>query len=344
MRVFGRIATVCIFACIAAACSRDEESARRNVAPTQPLVVYSSLPEEVVKAITAAYTAQSSMPINYMLDSERTLIDKLVRKAHRPGADLLLIPDAGHLTFAVEADVLRPVISAQLQQSVPANLRDPDHYWFGLSTNAVSIVYDDRAVDPAKLSGYAALGEKIWAGRLCLLSSAATSSRSLVAFLIAELGERNAEAVVRRWRKNLAAPVFSTGRDLLRAIEDGICKVAFVSSADIAEKVLEGTVHHVGIHWPRAKEGGTQLTLLGAGVTRHANNPENALEFLEWLAAEPGQRILARSARGFPANVAVKPARPLDRWVGFDLSPIDAAALGYLHQEASLLIERSGYR
>ena len=345
MRAIFRSACVCILACLATtSCDRGEQGPKRNVASTQALVVYSSLPDEVVRSVTEAYTAVSGTSVNYMLDDQATLIDKLVRKEHRPGADLLVIPDTGYLAFAVESDVLRPTNSRDLQQSVPENMRDPDQYWFGLSAHAVTIVYDERVVDPANLIDYEGLSDDMWAGQLCMLNSSRTSSRTLVAFLIAELGEEDAEKVVRGWTNNLAESVFSTGRDLLLAVENGLCQVAFIAGDDVVKNKIDGTVQHVAIYWPSVESGGSQISLLGAGVTRHAGSPEKAVEFLEWLASKEGQRILHQSSYGFPTNGAVKPAAPLDTWVDFDASLADPVRLGYLHQETSLLVERARYR
>jgi iron(III) transport system substrate-binding protein len=345
MRVLARFTCTCFFVCVAAiSCSQDNENATPKNSTAQPLVVYSSLPEEVVRAVTEAYTATSGVPINYMLDSGQTLIEKLVAKEHRPGADLLLIPDTGRLTMAVDSDVLRPTHSAKLQRSVPEKFRDPDHYWYGLSAQAVTVVYDKRTVEPSNLAGYAALGDEIWAGQLCLLSSKRPSSRTLVAHLIDELGEREAEVVVRRWRMNAVVPVFPTGRSLIAAIEEGRCQIAFVGSDDVARSIIEGDAPHVAHHWPSINQGGAQLNLIGAGVTRHAGNPENAVRFLEWLAAEPGQQVLNQNSLGYPSNQAVKPTPDLDDLSGFDASAVDPARLGYLHQDASDLLERARYR
>ncbi len=338
-------ACVCIIACLAAsACDPGEQSEKRKVAPTQPLVVYSSLPDEIVRSVTDAYTAVSGTRVNYMLDDEATLIGKLERKEHRPGADILLIPGTGYLAYAVESDVLRPTNSQDLRQNVPENMRDPDHYWFGLSAHAVTIVYDERVVDPANLVNYSGLSDEMWVGQLCLLTSSRTSSRTLVAFLIAELGEKDAEIVVRRWMNNLAEPVFSTARDLLLAVEEGLCQVAFVASDDVVKSQIEGTAQHVAIYWPSMDSGGSQLNLLGGGVTRHAGSPARAVEFLEWLATEEGQRSLHQSSHGFPVNEALKSSAALDTWVESDASLAEPARLGYLHEEASLLVERARYR
>ncbi len=318
-------------------CSRDDASPELRSAAIQPLILYSSLPEDRIRAVTAAYTEVSGVVMHYMLDTESVLIDKLVRKAHRPTADVLLISDVGQLVAAVEADVLRPTGAASIKQHIPTILRDPDDYWFGISARAVTIVYDRKSVNPAMLSGYAALGDEDWYGQVCMLSSATESSRTLVASLIADLGEFDAELAVRGLQKNLADPVFANGRDLLLALEAGRCQVGIVDSNAAAEFLAENLMTNISLHWPSASDGGVVLSLTGAGVTRHAANSHEAVAFLEWLTTPEGQRILISTGQDFPAN-------PLERWAEFDTSPIETVRLGYLLPDALLLIERAGYR
>lgn len=334
-----------LIACLAVmSCSQDKAGSDPGFSTVQPLILYSSLPEERVRVVTAAYTEASGVAMHYMLDSSSSLIEKLVTKAHRPTADVLLITDAGQLAAAADADVLRPTRAESMQTRIPVALRDPDNYWFGLSVRAVTIVYDARSVDPATLGSYASLGDEEWFGRICLLSSTAESSHTLVASLIAVHGDRDAELIVRRWQKNLARPVFSNGNDLLRAVEAGHCEVGFVGTDAVAEFVADRRAGPVALHWPSAADGAALLNVTGAGVTRHASNPQRAVAFLEWLATEDGQRVLCASGRDYPANPRVAAAAPFDAWAEFDTSPIESARLGYLLPDVFRLVERAGYR
>ncbi len=334
-----------VMTCLAvASCSPDKAGSDLRSPTAQPLILYSSLPEERVQVITAAYTESSGVAMHYMLDSPSNLVEKLVTKAHRPTADVLLISGTGQLAMAAEADVLRPTRAQGIETSIPVALRDPDNYWFGLSFRPVTIVYDSRLVDPARLGSYASLGDEEWFGRICLLSSTAESSHTLVASLIAVLGDRDAELVVRQWRKNLARPVFSSGSDLMLAVEAGHCEVGIVGSDVIAEFVAGQPAGPVALHWPSADDGGALLNLIGAGVTRHASNPQSAVAFLEWLASEDGQRVLRASGRDYPANPQVEPAAPFDAWAEFDVSPVASARLGYLLPDVLSLVERARYR
>ena len=165
LRSSSKVGVLVAVACLTvASCSPDKAASDATSAAVQPLILYSSLPEERVRVITAAYTEASGVAMHYMLDSPAVLIDKLVTKAHRPSADVLLIADVGQLAVAVEADVLRPTRAASIEANIPVALRDPDNYWFGLSLRAITIAYDTRSVDPAKPGGYPSLGDGAWFG------------------------------------------------------------------------------------------------------------------------------------------------------------------------------------
>lgn len=325
-------------------CGKNEATSEPGSATAQSLILYSSLPEARVRTIVAAYTESSGVAIQYMLDSQPVLIEKIVTKAHRPTADVLLISDVGELVAAAETDVFRPTRAESIRKNIPAALRDPDNYWFGLATRAIAIVYDARSVAPEKLGSYAALGDEEWLGRLCLLRSAAESSRTLVASLMTVLGDREAELVVRRWRQNLARPVFSDGSELLLAIESGRCAVGIVGSGALAGFVSARRAEDIGLHWPSTADGGVALNLTGAGVTRHAASPERAIAFIEWLASVPGQQTLMDSGREYPANPQVELVAPFDSWAEFDVSPVKSAPLGYRMPEVVRLVERARYR
>lgn len=329
---------------VVSSCSREERAPTEPAPPVQPLIVYSSLHEDTVRSITEAYTEKTGVPMHYMLDSQTTLISKLATKEHLPSGDVLLISGTDQLVAAVDNDVLRPTRIEGPRQHIPANLRDPDDYWFGLITNAVVIVYDRRSVDPANLSGYANLGDEKWQGGLCLLASGHESSFSVVASLIAALGEREAELAVRRWMNNLAAPVFKEETELLKAVQAQRCRVGIVATNAVARFMGTGGAEHVGLYWPSASAGGVPLNLAGIGVTRHAQNPETAGLFIEWLTSVDGQNVLGAIEPGFAANPGGVALPPFDGWVDFDESDIEPSRLGYLQQETTLLNERSRYR
>lgn len=347
MRILSRRnarALAVIAGLLGASCSQEAGSPPATSRKAPMLVLYTSMPAERIANVASAYAEAAGVIVNYMVDSDEVLIDKLIRKEHLPGADVLLITGAGHLAQAVDSDVLRPITSARLEDTISDALRDLDGYWFGVGVRAELIVYDQRRVAAPTLGGYADLADESWHGKLCLQRSIHERSRSLVAALIAEHGERQAEMIVRGWRANFATSVFDSQRDLLLAIESGACGVGVASSDEVARFVSEGLVENLRFHFPSADDGGTQLRLSAAGVARHANDAKMATEFVEWLTSPSGQRTLHAASDEYPANPDVAPISPIDSWPQFAASPIGASRSGFVYQDAILLVQRARYR
>lgn len=337
-----------VFALSLAACGRsgpDETEATAPAdAPQRPVVVYSARAEQLIKPIFDAYTAETGVPIQYLTDSEQPLIQKLKAEGDSGQADLLLTVDAGNLWYAAEEGVLRPVRSATLESNIPEHLRDPENQWFALSVRARTIVYDTRAVDPAELTGYAGLADEKWAGKLCLRTSAKVYNQSLVAMLIAMLGERETELIVRGWVDNLATEVFPNDTKLIQAIEAGQCQVGVVNTYYFGRLQRENPDIPVAIFWPSADTGGVHVNVSGAGVTRHAKNPDGAIALLEWMSSDAAQHLLGGDNMEYPANPSVAPHPQVAAWGSFDPMSMNVAQAGFNQADAVKLMDRAGYR
>ncbi|MDZ7642805.1 MAG: hypothetical protein U5K76_00300 [Woeseiaceae bacterium] len=164
-----------VLAAVLAACGGGDSppaaGEATDAASPDPVVVYSARAEQLIQPIFDAYTAATGVEVRYTTDSEQPLIQKLKAEGQATPADLLLTVDAGNLWYAAEEGVLRPVRSEVLERNIPENLQDPENQWFAMSVRARTIVYDTRSVDPAELSGYAALADEKWRGKLCLRTS-----------------------------------------------------------------------------------------------------------------------------------------------------------------------------
>jgi len=148
------------------------------------VVVYSSRKDHLIKPLFDLYTQKTGVKIDYITDSAGPLIARLQAEGQRTPADVLITVDAGNLWQAAEKDLLQPIHSASLEDSVPVHLRDPGQQWFGLSVRARTIVYSSERVDPSALSSYEALGGPQWQGRLCLRTAKKVYNQSLVATMI----------------------------------------------------------------------------------------------------------------------------------------------------------------
>ena len=288
------------------ACGQDGPDASGRGGPEPTLVLYSSLPEHATRALCAAYTAATGVRVEYMVDTPDRLIEAMAANEHHPAADLLIVEGTRPLALAVDADVLRPAPRGGAFEEMPAGLRDVERYWLGLAADMLAIVY--RPGLPESPASYASLANESLKGRLCLRGAEAESMRSLVAALIAALGPRAAELVVRGWKLNLAGPPAADDANLLRSVDDGTCDAAIVGISATALYLDANPASGLAPAWPLDGAVGTQRQLVGAGIGRHAGNALTAADALDWLAGRDGQRALVAATGFLPLlPVAVNP-------------------------------------
>jgi len=265
----------------------------------------------------------------------------------RAGADLVILGGLADLWDAGEANRFRPAFAADLATRVPPGLRDEDSRWLPLSVRARLVFYDPEVVtadQAATVKRYADLGDEQWRGRLCLSSSALSGNRLLIAFLIREVGIRDTELIVRRWQANLAAPPFDSDASLVEATRNGDCAIGVADSAELERLASEHparTLATVSFGSPNA----LAVDISGAGVARHAGNPEAAVALLKWLSDSSFNSMFAAHTFEYTVDLEAAPGNQamIEQIRQSAAPPYSLTELGFQLDEARLLVERAHY-
>ena len=308
------------------------------------IVVYSARKEHLIKPLFDMYAKKTDVKIKYITGNEGALLERLKAEGKNTPADMLITVDAGNLWHAAQEGVLQPVQSAALEAAIPGNLRDPDDNWFGLSVRARTIVYNTAKVDPAMLSSYEELAGEQWKGKLVLRTSKKVYNQSLVASLIAEHGQEQTADIVQGWVGNLAAAPFSNDTKALEAVAAGIGQATIVNTYYFGRLMKKKPDLPLAIFWPNQDKGGVHMNVSGAGVTKHADNRDGAIQLLEWLAGEEAQAEFAALNMEFPVNPDISPDSIVSAWGTFQGSPLNVAVYGKLQTDAIKLMDRAGYK
>ena len=313
-------------------------------ASSEEIVVYSARKEHLIKPLFDLYTQKTGVKVKYITGKEGALLERLKAEDKNTPADMLITVDAGNLWHAAQEGVLQPVKSAALDAAIPANLRDPEGNWFGLSVRARTIVYNTKEVDPTMLNSYEDLSGDAWQGKLVLRTSKKVYNQSLVASLIAEHGDDQTAQIVKGWVNNLAAAPFSNDTKTLEAVAAGVGHVTIVNTYYFGRLMKKNPELPLAIFWPNQKEGGVHMNVSGAGITKHADNKEGAVKLLEWLAGEEAQSQFAALNMEYPVNPSVSADPVVASWGEFKGSPLNVAVYGKLQAEAIKLMDKAGYK
>ena len=315
-----------------------------NVSVADELVIYSARNEQLIKPIFDTYTVETGAKIRFITDKAGPLLVRLKAEGVNTPADMLITVDAGNLWLAAHEGLLARTNSKILNKNIPAHLRDPKNRWFGLSVRARTIVYSTQRVRPEELSTYEDLGRAKWKGRLCLRTSKKVYNQSLVAMMIARLGEAETEKIVRSWVANLATDVFSNDTSLIKAIAAGQCDVGIVNTYYYGRLKRKDPNVPVALFWPNQRDRGVHVNVSGAGVVKHSRHKKEAVRFLEWLSKEKAQRLFADENMEYPANPKVKPHPDVVAWGGFKQDTINVSEAGRLQARAVRLMDRARYK
>jgi len=313
-------------------------------ASANPLVIYSERNEQLIKPLLDRYSEVSGVEYELLIDKSAPLIAKLKAEGKRTQADILITVDAGNLWHAANEGVLQSVESTTLEEKVPAELQDPNNQWFALTVRARTIVFHKDRVNPADLSTYEALADDKWKGRLCLRTSKKVYNQSLVGSMINRLGEDKTMDIVSGWVKNLATQPTSSDTKALDAILAGQCDVALVNTYYFGRKVKEDPSLPLEIFWPNQQTSGVHINVSGAGVTKHSDQPDAAIAFLEWMVSDEAQAMYASMDMEFPVVKGAKLDPIVESWGNFkaDSNPVYKA--GEYQRKAVMLMDAAQYK
>lgn len=312
--------------------------------------VYSARQEALIKPMLDRFTEETGIEVNLITGNGDALLTRLRSEGRNSPADVLLTVDVGRLYRAREAGVLQPIQSDYLEKNIPANLRDSEGNWFGLSVRARVIAYAKDRVDPATLSTYEALTDEQWRGRICVRSSGNIYNQSLVASMLSTQGEAATEEWAEGLVANFARPPQGGDRDQIKALATGQCDIALVNSyyfgamlqSDDAEE--KPAADQVAVFFPNQDDRGTHINVSGAGVTQSASNVAEATALIEFLAGAEAQAWYAEANNEYPASKGIEPSALLESWGDFKADSIDVTELGRLNAQAVIAMDRANWK
>ncbi|QJE74493.1 Fe(3+) ABC transporter substrate-binding protein [Aerophototrophica crusticola] len=321
-----------------------------GTAAAQELNVYSSRHYDTDQLFYKAFTEKTGIKVNLIEGKDDELIERIKAEGKNSPADVLVAVDAGRLWRAQEAGVLQPVKNELLEKTIAPQFREPQGYWFGLSTRARVIIYNKAAVKPSELSTYEDLADPKWKGRLLIRSSTNIYNQSLTGSVLAANGPEKTEAWAKGIAANLARPPQGGDTDQIKAVAAGEGDVAvsntyyFARLSASAKPEDKAIADKVGVFFPNQKDRGTHVNVSGVGVAANAPNKANAIKFIEFMVGPEAQKIFADGNYEYPVLSSVKPHPVVAGWGEFKADALNAATYGKNNAEALKIMDRAGWK
>ena len=318
-------------------------------AEEKTLNIYSARHYQTDEALYGGFTKKTGIKINRIEGKEEELLERLKNEGSNSPADVLITVDASRLAQAHELGLFAPVKSTVLESRIPAHLRTDD--WFAFSTRARVIVYAKDSVNADDVRSYADLSNPKLKGKVCTRSGSHPYNLSLMASIIANQGEAQAEAWARGVVANFARAPKGGDTDQIKAVAAGECGVTISNTYYLARLMRsekaedQAVVAKVGVVWPDQAGKGTHINVSGGGMLKNAPHKEAAVKFLEYLASDEAQRYFADGNNEWPVVAGLKIANPaLDKLGAFKADTLPVGSLAMYRAKAQMIFDRAGYR
>lgn len=318
-----------------------------NTAATASEVnVYSYRQPFLVKPLFDIFTRESGIKVNTVF-AEKGLVERLVSEGINSPADLILTADIGRLDAALKAGVTQAVDSDTLTGNIPAEFRDPDGHWFGVTNRARIIVSSLDRVSEDEITSYEALANPEFKGRICTRSGKHVYMVALTASMIAHHGETETKTWLSGLKNNLARKPQGNDRAQVKAIVQGECDIAIINHYYMALMMTNEEqapwADAVRIHFPNQADRGTHMNISGIAMTQSAPNKDNAVKLMEFLSGDIAQQMYGDMNYEYPVNPAVPRSGLLASWGDFKHDPQPLSEIAVHRTTATKMVDEVGY-
>ena len=267
--------------------------------------VYSYRQPELIEPIFAAFTEKTGIKVNVAF-LNKGLVERLKAEGDRSPADLVFTVDIGRLSRLVEEGVTQPVESEVLKNAIPAEFRDADNHWFGLTARARVFYASKDRVAEGEVENYTDLVDPKWKNRICTRSGVHAYNLALTSAVIAREGEDVARGWLDGIKANLARKPQGNDRAQVKAIWSGECDISigntYYMGKMLGDEEQKAWAESVRIVFPKFEDGTTHINLSGVAMTTAAPNKDNALKLMEYLVSDEAQSLYAQLNYEYPGR------------------------------------------
>jgi iron(III) transport system substrate-binding protein len=329
-RRLPRVAAVVIGSAVIAAGLTACSGSTQNEAGDGTITIYSGRNEQLVAPILAAFTAETGIKTDVRYGDSAELAAQLLEEGDKGRADVFFSQDAGALG-AVSNEGLLGTLPASTIAAVPAEYRDPQSNWTGVTGRARVIVYDGEKVDKADApTSVFELTDPKYKGQVAI----APTNASFQAFVTA-MRLSQGEEVTKKWLEDIAAndpKIYDNNNLILEAIDQGEVEYGLLNHYYWYQKAAEVGADNMRaqISWPKAGDPGGLVNVAGVGVLNGSIDDPDSLAFVKFLLEKKTQATFVKNTKEYALVPGVKQApgvRPLDSLQGPDVALADLASL-----------------
>jgi len=309
--------------------------------------IYTYRQPGLIKPVLDAFTAETGIKTE-VLFLDKGLEERVQAEGTNSPVDVIMTVDISRLTKAKEAGITQGLDDAEVNKLLPAEYRDPEGHWFGLTKRA-RVIYasKDRVTDTAIT--YADLADPKWKGKICMRSGQHDYNLALFSAAIAHWGPEKTEEWMKGLKANLAKKPDGGDRPQAGALAAGECDIALGNTYYVGlmrnnEKDPEEKVwgNAINVIFPTFENGLTHVNISGAALAKNAPNRDNAVKLIRFLASHKAQQIYADANYEYPVEPGLEPNATVKEFGELKSDTLPLVDIAAQRKAASEMVDRVG--
>jgi len=325
-------AALLVFAALlAAGCgfSTEDSGGGSNDPEVEGITLYSGRIPAAIGPAVDMYEQQANRDVKVRFAETADLAATLVEEGDASPADVFFAQEPGAIAAVAEAGLLAK-LPQDILDRVPAQFRDPEGRWVGVTGRARVIAYNRNVVKPSELPPSPfGLTDPKWKDRVGW-SPASSSMQEYVTALRAKYGDDR----TRQWLGEMVdngAVAFPDNVTIRDAIAKGEIDVGLINHYYVAQAISEeGPDYPVAVDFPPGGLG-SLLLLTSVGVLESSDRKPEAFAFVRSLLSDKSQAFFTSSSKEYPLAKGAKPdpslSVPIDKIPVSDSSLVDLKEL-----------------
>lgn len=310
--------------------------------------IYSYRQPDLIQPVLDAFTKKTGIETN-VLFLDKGLVERMQAEGENSPADVIMTVDIARLAEAKDGGVVQPLKDAVIDANIPANYRDPDGEWFGLTTRG-RVVYASKERVPENEITYEQLADPKWKGRICIRDGQHSYNIGLIASMIAHDGADATEKWLTGLKNNLVRKPDGNDRSQAKAIWSGECDLALGNTyyvglmlTDEKEPEQKEWAGAIKILFPNAKDRGTHVNISGMALAKYAPNKDNAVKLMEFLSSKEAQQIYAEQVFEYPVLPGAEPSAVVKSFGSINPDKLPLTEIAKYRKQASELVDKVGF-
>ena len=306
------------------------------------LTVYSGRNESLIGPLLDQFVEDTGIEVEVLYGGTSAVANQILTEGENSPADVFIAQDGGALGALAAADMLSALPEEVLNLVVDSAFVSPDGVWVGLSGRARVLVYSPESLDDAGLelpdSILDLTGEE-WRGIVGWAPTNASFVSNVTAMRVL-LGEsETADWLAAMIANNVQS--YPKNTPIVQAVIDGEIVAGLVNHYYLFRFLAEDPEITATLHFFPDGDPGSLINVAGAAILESSDQPELALQFVEYMLSDSAQAYFATKTFEYPLVASVEPSVEVPSLEEIESPEIDLSDLDDL-QGTLEMIEDSG--